>query len=67
VVTVDTLKCCLWVTAGALCLLAFAVFMVLTSTAGLLLTLAILAGIVFGLFRLVLSGTEQGRKTNPGG
>lgn len=62
----DTLKCCLWVSCGTLGLLVLAVLVVLTSTAGLVLTLAILAGIVFGLFRLVLASPEQEHKTNAG-
>jgi hypothetical protein len=63
---VNRLKRSLLISAGALCLLALAVLVVLTSTAGLVVTLAILTSVVFVLFRLVLAGSEEGRKTNLG-
>jgi len=66
VIAVNRLKRSLLVSAGGLCLLALALLVVLTSTAGLVVTLAILTAVVFGLFRLVLAGTESGRKTNLG-
>jgi VIT1/CCC1 family predicted Fe2+/Mn2+ transporter len=66
VVPVNSLKRGAAFAAGGLCLLALAVFMVLTSTATIVITLAILAAVILGLFRLVLAGSEDAHKPNPG-
>jgi hypothetical protein len=60
------LKRCLSVTVGAVFLLALAVFMVLTSTATILITLGVLTAVVYGLFRLVLTGTQDVHNPRPG-
>jgi hypothetical protein len=60
------LKSCLWVTIGAIFLLALAVFMVLTSTASLLITLGVLSALAYGLFRLVVTGSKDVHNPRPG-
>jgi hypothetical protein len=56
------LKRCLSVVVGCLCLLALAGFMVLTNTVALVITLAVLAAVIFVSSRLVLSGTQEGQR-----
>jgi VIT1/CCC1 family predicted Fe2+/Mn2+ transporter len=53
------------VTAGVVLLLVLAMFMDLTGTAALVITLAVLAAVILGLFRLVLVGTEDIHKMGP--
>jgi membrane protein implicated in regulation of membrane protease activity len=70
VAVVDRLKLCLLVLvvlASGLGLLALAVLVVLTNTAALVITLAILGTIVFLLARRGLSGAEQEFRTKAGG
>jgi len=63
VVAVNKLKFCLLVVASGLCLLALAVLIVLTNTAALVVTLAIMGTIVFLLVR---RGLAEARGTNSG-
>ncbi|MGD0983937.1 MAG: hypothetical protein ABSA65_08990 [Acidimicrobiales bacterium] len=63
-VAVNKLKHSLLVGAGCLGLLALAVLIVLTNAVTLVITLAIVATIIFLLFRW---GLSEGRKTKFGG
>ena len=63
-VAVNTLKRSLLVGVGGLVLLALAVFIVLTNAVTLVITLAIVATIIFLLFRW---GLREGRRTKFGG
>ncbi len=58
-VAVNTLKRFISVIAVGLGLLALAVFMVLTNTVTLLITLAVLAAVIVGSSRLILAGSEE--------
>ncbi len=62
VVAVKTLKGYIAVVAGGLGLVVLAGFLVLTNTVALVITLAILAAVIFASSRLVWAGTEEGRK-----
>jgi hypothetical protein len=53
------------IAAGGFLLVALAVLMVLTSTATIVITLAVIAAVVLGLFRLVLAGVDDGHGARP--
>ena len=63
VAVVDRLKLCLLVMASGLLLLALAAFVVLTDKVALVITLAILATVIFLLYRW---GLAEARRTNSG-
>jgi len=68
VVAVNRLKVCLSVVAGGLGLLVLAAVIVLTNTVALVITLAVLATIVFLVRRWSLAevrGTNSGRWAEP--
>ena len=58
-VAVITLKLCVSVTIVSVVLLALAVLMVLTSTTSLVIVLCVLSALAYGLFRLVVIGTQD--------
>lgn len=64
-IAVKRMKVFLSITVGIVLLLVLATLMDLTGTAALVITLAILAAVIFGLFRLVLVGTEDIHKMGP--
>jgi len=52
-----------WGAGAGLVILALAFFTVLANAVTLVITLVVLAGVVFGLSRLVVAGTNDGRHT----
>jgi hypothetical protein len=61
-VAVNRLARYAWAAGAGLLILALAFLTVLANAVTLVVTLVILAGIVFGLSRLVVVGTDDGRR-----